>query len=214
MPATFSWPLFNAMPVVGIMRNIAPSHMEKIAGIYFENGFTTLEITMNSPGAAQMIRKLADAYEGKLNIGAGTVCTLKDLDEALEAGACFVVTPVIVEDVIGACVAKNIPVFPGAFTPTEIYKAWTLGASMVKVFPATKLGPEFIKDVLAPLPQIKLLPTGGVGAENFAAYMKAGALGAGAGSPLFPAQIIASEDWNALTGIWNNFKTVIAPFKK
>ena len=214
MPAIFSWPLFKQMPVVGIMRNIAPARMEKIAALFFENGFTTLEVTMNSPGAADMIRKLSTDYDGRLNIGAGTVCTLADLDEALAAGASFIVTPVLVEDVILAAVQRNVPIFPGAYTPSEIYRAWSLGASMIKVFPATKLGPEYFRDVLAPLPQIKLLPTGGVNAENFAAYMKAGAAGAGAGSPLFPPQLISSEDWDGIVQTWNNFKTVIAPYKQ
>jgi 2-dehydro-3-deoxyphosphogluconate aldolase/(4S)-4-hydroxy-2-oxoglutarate aldolase len=156
--------------------------MEKIAALFFENGFTTLEVTMNSPGAADMIRKLSTDYEDRLNIGAGTVCTIADLNEALAAGASFIVTPVLVEEVIIAAVERNVPIFPGAYTPSEIYRAWSLGASMIKVFPATKLGPEYIKDVLAPLPQIRLLPTGGVN--------------------------------DGIVHTWNNFKTVIAPFKQ
>src|SRR5690606_18081736 len=105
---------------------------------------------------------------------------------ALDAGAQFVVTPITDEEVISACVERDIPIFPGAYTPTEIYKAWSLGASMVKVFPASKLGPDYIKEVLAPLQQIHLMPTGGVGLENMEAFYKAGAKGFGIGSQLIP----------------------------
>lgn len=206
MPAAFSWTLFQQMPVIGILRNIAPLHSEKIAELYFESGFTTLEITMNSPGAAATISSLSERFSDRLNIGAGTVCTLEDLEEAISAGASFIVTPVLSEDVIKAAVIKNIPIFPGAFTPSEIYKAWMLGASMVKVFPATVLGPEFIRDVLAPLPYLKLIPTGGVSIDNFNSFLKAGAAGVGVGSTLFPGNLIKEEKWEKLSELFLRFK--------
>src|SRR5690606_4889291 len=102
-------------------------------------------------------------------------------------------------------VSASIPVFPGAYTPTEIYRAWSLGASMVKVFPATRLGVEYIKEVLAPLNQIKLLPTGGVTPDNFSDFLKAGAKGFGIGSHLFPKHIIDKEDWDGLRTLYTDF---------
>ncbi|MEO6931296.1 MAG: bifunctional 4-hydroxy-2-oxoglutarate aldolase/2-dehydro-3-deoxy-phosphogluconate aldolase [Chitinophagaceae bacterium] len=210
MPAAFSWSLFQKMPVIGILRNILPLHSETIADLYFECGFTTLEITMNSPGAAATISSLSERFADKLNIGAGTVCTLEDLEEAVSAGASFIVTPVLSEEVIKAAVIKNIPIFPGAFTPSEIYRAWMLGASMVKVFPATALGPGFIKDILAPLPYLKLIPTGGVSMNNFNSFLQAGAAGVGVGSTLFPANLIKEEKWDKLSELFLRFKHSIS----
>jgi 2-dehydro-3-deoxyphosphogluconate aldolase / (4S)-4-hydroxy-2-oxoglutarate aldolase len=157
---------------------------------------------MNSAGATETIASLVKNYGDRLNIGAGTVCDLNDLDKALLAGAQFIVTPILDEEVIRACVAANIPVFPGAFTPTEILKAWKLGATMVKVFPASKLGPEFIKELLAPLNYLKLLPTGGINLQNFREYFNAGAQGVGIGSGLFPAELINNGRWEELKQLY------------
>jgi len=116
----------------------------------------------------------------------------------LDAGAQFIVTPIIDEAVIKKCLALKIPIFPGAYTPTEIYRAWSLGATMVKVFPAGKLGPDYIKEVLAPLNQIQLLPTGGISLDNIRAFIKAGAKGFGIGSSLVPKHMVENGEWDAL----------------
>ncbi|MGV3585568.1 MAG: bifunctional 4-hydroxy-2-oxoglutarate aldolase/2-dehydro-3-deoxy-phosphogluconate aldolase [Adhaeribacter sp.] len=202
MSQRFSQERFNKVPVVGIMRNMPPEHTEALAACYATAGLTTLEITMNSAGAPDTIAWLVKNYGDRLNIGAGTVCDQSDLEKALKAGAQFIVTPILDEEVIRTCVAANIPVFPGAFTPTEIYKAWKLGATMVKVFPASKLGPEFIKELLAPLPYLKLLPTGGLNLQNFREYFKAGAQGVGIGSGLFPAELINNNRWDDLKQLY------------
>ncbi|MEO5997324.1 MAG: bifunctional 4-hydroxy-2-oxoglutarate aldolase/2-dehydro-3-deoxy-phosphogluconate aldolase [Chitinophagaceae bacterium] len=198
MSKPFSWEAFNKVPVVGIMRNIPQAQVEMLVSQYHESGFTTLEVTMNSEGAAKTISYLSEIYTDNLNIGAGTVLTLEDLDEALKAGANFIVTPVVNEDVIKTCVARKVPVFPGAYTPTEIYKAWSMGASMVKVFPATRLGPDYIKEVLAPLNFLKLVPTGGVSIDTIIDFFKAGAAGVGMGSTLFPKNLVENEKWSEL----------------
>ena len=198
MNSSFSWEAFDSMPIVGILRNVPPQHMDKLAEVYFDAGLTTLEITMNSARATETISSLVHSFGGRLNVGAGTVCTLQDLDEALHAGAQFIVTPVLKKAVVKACVRQKVPVFPGAYTPTEIYKAWELGASMVKVFPAGQLGAGYIKEVLAPLNQLKLMPTGGINQENFTEYLKAGASGLGMGSHLIPKQLVAQEQWGQL----------------
>ena len=205
MNQKFSRSLFDRMPIVGILRNFPDQYMEALAECYAQSGLTTLEITMNSPGAAKTIASLVNKMDGQLNIGAGTVCNLQDLEQALDAGAQFVVTPIIDEEVISACVERDIPIFPGAYTPTEIYKAWSLGASMVKVFPASKLGPDYIKEVLAPLQQIHLMPTGGVGLENMEAFYKAGAKGFGIGSQLIPRHLVENRAWKALSDHFADF---------
>lgn len=194
----FSWDKFTAVPIIGIIRNLSYEIIEKILPVYVSSGLTNLEITMNTPSAADIIKYAAQKYGGELNIGAGTVCNREDLKIALAAGAQFIVTPILDSEVVKTCVSLNIPVFPGAFTPTEIYNAWKLGASMVKVYPATSLGPDYIKDVKAPLNQIKLLPTGGISIDNIHAFMKAGADGLGIGSQLFDKTLIKNGDWNGL----------------
>jgi len=205
MKHSFSWELFTTMPLVGIARSLPAEQMETLAGHYRDAGLTTLEITLNTKGAEATIRSLVHTYGHSLNIGAGTVCTLTDLDKALAAGAGFIVTPILAEEVIRACVAEKIPVFPGAYTPTEIYRAWSLGADMVKVFPASRLGVEYIKEVRAPLNHIKLMPTGGVTLENCTSFLNAGASALGLGSNLFPRELIQRQDWVAVKDIFTQF---------
>ena len=214
MGRSFSWEAFNRIPVVGILRNVPLAKIKVLAGLYEESGLTTLEITMNSAGATETIAHLCSKFDNTLNIGAGTVCTAEDLEQALSAGATFVVTPILNEDVIKACVTKKVPVFPGAYTPTEIYKAWSLGAEMVKVFPATRLGSSYIKDVLAPLPYLKLLPTGGISFENFTEFLQAGAKGLGIGSTLFPPGLIEQGSWDELNKLFVSFVKKFEEYNK
>lgn len=152
---------------------------------------------MNTPDVARIIVELNRQFPD-LNVGAGTVCTPKELTVALDAGASFIVTPILEEEVIATCVKIGVPVFPGAYTPTEIFKAWQLGASAVKVFPAGGLGVKYIKDLSGPLPQIKLVPTGGVSLSNIRTFFEAGVTGVGMGSSLLDKQLIASGDFAGL----------------
>ena len=195
----FLWERFLRTPIVGILRNIPIEDVIQIFPLYEEAGLTTVEITMDSPNAAGIIRYALDQYGDKLNIGAGTVCNLSDLNNAIDAGAQFIVTPIIDEQIINACVRGQLPIFPGAYTPSEIYRAWTLGATMVKVFPAATLGPTYIRELRGPLKQIKLLPTGGISLDNCLEFLEAGAEGLGIGGQLFDTKIIADRNWKGLT---------------
>lgn len=195
----FDWNGFNTLPIVGIVRNISQSDLASLLPHFVAAGFTTIEITMNTSDAEQMISDAIKKHGSSLNVGAGTVCSLMDLERALNAGANFIVTPVVVKDVITRCMELDMPVFPGAFTPTEIFDAWSLGASMIKVFPASTLGPEFIKSIKAPFPQIKLMPTGGITKDSLSAFKKSGADAFGIGSPLFPESILQKQDWGLFT---------------
>lgn len=205
MREAFSWEAFNKMPLVGILRNMPPESLDEIAKCMIKAGISTMEITINTPGALQSIRNIVDKYGDKLNVGAGTVCNLTEMHQALDAGAQFIVMPVSDYDVVNYCVIHKIPVFPGAYTPTEIYRAWQMGASMVKVFPAGDLGPSYIKDVLAPLNEIKLMPTGGITLENLGDYFKAGASGVGLGTGLTPKNLVSEKDWKGLEKLMSNF---------
>ncbi|SFU18282.1 2-dehydro-3-deoxyphosphogluconate aldolase / (4S)-4-hydroxy-2-oxoglutarate aldolase [Algoriphagus locisalis] len=210
---THFWEKFNSAPIVGIIRGQSLDVVLKIAEAYQAAGLTTLEVTMNTPGAVSMISRLRNEFPA-LTIGAGTVCNLTQLKEAVAAGAQFIVTPILDENVIKHAVDENIPIFPGAFSPTEIYKAWSLGASAVKVFPATNLGVEFIKDVLGPLDQIKLLPTGGVSKLNIKSFFEAGACGVGMGSSLIDKKLVEAGDFEGLKKHFESFKAEIKEFVK
>ncbi|PZX52019.1 bifunctional 4-hydroxy-2-oxoglutarate aldolase/2-dehydro-3-deoxy-phosphogluconate aldolase [Algoriphagus chordae] len=205
------WKRYKEAPIVGIIRGQALETVLKIAQAYEDAEFTTLEITMNTPGAASMINTLRSKFPS-LNIGAGTVCKLSELREAIDAGAQFIVTPIIDETVIEHAVDENIPIFPGAYTPTEIHKAWSLGASAVKLFPATQLGVQFIKDVLGPLDQVKLLPTGGVSKSNIKSFFEAGAIGVGMGSSLIDKKLVEAGNYEGLKKHFEGIKAEIAAF--
>ena len=194
----FSWELFTKCPIVGIVRHLTADEVAAMLPIYLESGLTTIEITMNTPGASEMILAAQTHYSGQLNLGAGTVRTLTDLENALAAGAQFIVTPTLNEPIVRRCVEQGIPIFPGAFTPTEIERAWQLGASMVKVYPAGMFGPDYIRDIKAPLDDVKLLPTGGVNQSNMAEYRNAGADGVAMGSQLIDKSLIRQRDWAGL----------------
>jgi 2-dehydro-3-deoxyphosphogluconate aldolase/(4S)-4-hydroxy-2-oxoglutarate aldolase len=191
----FSAQQFEKLPLIGILRGFSSEKLEFIVDACIRGGLTNLEITMNTPDALAQIRTAVRLSQGNLNVGAGTVLIADQLKAALQAGASFIVTPTLQREIIRSCVGENIPVFPGAFSPTEIAEAWHLGATMVKIFPAESLGPAYIKSIKAPFPQIKLLPTGGVDLSTIESYIKAGADGFGIGSPLFNRDRIEAGDW-------------------
>ena len=206
----FSSTSFNKMPVIGILRNISLETIESIMPIYSAVGFTNIEVTMNTPDVANIISKLCKNYPN-LNIGAGTVCNKAELESALKAGASFIVTPIISEEVIQTCVKNNIPIFPGAYTTTEIYLANQLGATAVKVFPATQLGPDYIKDVLGPLDKSRLIPTGGVTKNNIKKFFESGAYAVGMGSSLFDKKLISAKKLEALKAHFLEIAGLVTP---
>lgn len=207
----FKKELFDKMPIIGIARNLSKNEIEKIIPVYKRSGLTTLEITLNSENALEIIFQLREKHPD-LNIGAGTVCSMEDLTNALKAGAMFIVTPVIDEEVISYCVKHEIPIFPGALTPSEIYKATKLGAIIIKLFPATQFGEQYIKDVLGPLNNIKLLPTGGVNEHNIETFFEAGSIGVGMGSTLFLKEKIKNNEFVALESHFKNIVEKVKPY--
>jgi 2-dehydro-3-deoxyphosphogluconate aldolase / (4S)-4-hydroxy-2-oxoglutarate aldolase len=184
-----------SLPLIGILRGFNQTQLRQIVPAVLRGGLTNLEITMNTAGAADQIRAANDLSEGRLNIGAGTVTNLKLLDLAQAAGAGFIVTPLVVPDVMAACRERHVPFFPGALSPGEIVQAWEAGAAMVKIFPAELGGPAYIRSLKGPFPNIKLLPTGGVDLNTIDAFISAGASGFGIGSPLFNRDRIEAGDW-------------------
>jgi 2-dehydro-3-deoxyphosphogluconate aldolase / (4S)-4-hydroxy-2-oxoglutarate aldolase len=209
--SSFSWVRFYQAPIVGIVRGLPLDTVLRIAEAYLKAELYTIEITMNTDGVAEIIKTLRNEFP-ELNVGAGTVCSLDDLNIAFNSGSQFVVTPVVNEEVITKTVSKKIPIFPGAYTPTEIYKAWSLGASAVKIFPATQLGVQYIKDVSAPLNKIKLLPTGGVSRDNIRSFFEVGAVGVGMGSSLLNKKFINEGDYYNLEKHFIKIKSEIKSF--
>ncbi|PPL03673.1 bifunctional 4-hydroxy-2-oxoglutarate aldolase/2-dehydro-3-deoxy-phosphogluconate aldolase [Parapedobacter indicus] len=186
---------FRELPIIGILRNISFAEVMELLPLCAEAGLYAVEITLNSADAPRIIEEAQRRYGSILCIGAGTVCNLPDLHVAKEAGACFIVTPIMEPDVITACVSENLAVFPGAMTPTEVAIAWKLGATQVKLFPAGRLGSDYVRDISAPLAHIPLLATGGIHRGQMEDYWSAGANGFGFGSPLFPPSLIVNKEW-------------------
>jgi len=189
---------FRKLPLLGILRGIGEEVVAPLADTVAGAGLVAIEITMNTAKAPALIRRMVAASKGRLMVGAGTVLSLQDLDEALAAGATFVVMPTLVPDVVERCVAEKIPVFPGALTPQEILNAWRAGATMVKVFPAGSFGPGYFKEVKGPFRDIELLACGGVSAENMSSYFGAGASAAAFGGSVFRADWLARRDFRRI----------------
>src|SRR5205807_6216827 len=172
-----------------------------------EGGVRALEVTMTVPGAVELIRQLAPTLPAGFLLGAGTVTDPDTATAVIDAGASFVVSPVFRPDVIAACHRRDVVAMPGCFSPTEILAAHDAGADIVKVFPATALGPQFIRDVRAPLPQVKLMPTGGVTLDNAGDWIRAGAVAVGIGSALVDTKAIEEGRFDVITA---NARRVIA----
>jgi len=164
-------------------------------------GITALEFTLTGAGAHAAIAACREALGEAAQVGVGSVLAPGDATAAIDAGAQFVVTPTLRPAVIAACRERGTPILCGAFTPSEALDAHEAGADMVKIFPARLSGPQYIRDILAPLPFLKLVPTGGVGPENARAYLDAGAAAVGIGGNLVSAAAVAAGDWEKITAV-------------
>ncbi len=185
--------------IVAIVRIGDAAKVEPIVEALLKGGVTSLEVTMSVPGAVEIISKLAAKLPKEVMFGAGTVCDVKTAKQVVKAGAKFIVSPIFKASIVKYCEEEDVACMPGCFTPTEIYTAWEAGADVVKVFPATSLGPAFFKDIKGPLPQIKLMPTGGVQLDNVGDWIRAGAVAVGVGSALMDPAAIASGRYEVLT---------------
>lgn len=184
---------------VAIVRMQDSQRLMRVAEAIHEGGVSSIEITMTVPNALAMIEEVAREMGGEILLGVGSVIDADTTRRAIEAGARYVVSPVFKPEVIEAAHAQDAPALPGAFTPTEIQAAHEAGADIVKVFPANVLGKAFIKGVLAPLPHLKLAPTGGVTPANAGEWITAGASAVGVGSALLDKKAIAEGNYAVLT---------------
>ncbi len=185
--------------VVAVLRASSPDALVHVAQAIGRGGVGAVEITMTTPGALGVIEECASRLGSELLLGAGSVLDPETARAAILAGAEYIVTPTMNPDVITLCRRYDKVVIPGALTPTEILTAWECGADIVKVFPATVVGPRYFKDVKAPLPQVDLMPTGGVNLDNAGEFIRAGACAIAVGSNLVDKAAVAAGEWHVLT---------------
>jgi 2-dehydro-3-deoxyphosphogluconate aldolase / (4S)-4-hydroxy-2-oxoglutarate aldolase len=195
--------------LVAIIRADSSDGLLDCARALAAGGLTSIELTMTTPGAIAMLEKAAAELPDFL-FGLGTVLDAETARAGILAGAKFIVTPALRPEVITLCKRYSVPVFAGALTPTEIVCAWETGADAVKVFPAEFFGPAYIKSVKAPLPQIDLVPTGGVTPDTIGAFLKAGATACAAGSALVDGKSLKDRNWAVITARAQAFVKAVA----
>ena len=193
--------------VVAVIRMKDAGKLRAVIDAIAEGGVRAIEVTMSVPGAVGLIAQLAPVLPSSILFGAGTVTDAATARAVIDAGAQYIVSPVFRREVIDVCHERGIAVAPGCFTPTEILDAHEYGADVVKVFPATALGPSYIKDVRAPLPQVRLMPTGGVTLDNAGDWIRAGAIAVGVGSALLDTRAIEEGRLEVLT---DNARRIVA----
>lgn len=190
--------LIRKTGVVAIMRAKSPDQLLAAADAVLAGGVNAIEVTMTTPGALEVIEQATAKYGADVIFGAGSVLDPETARAVILAGAQFVVAPTLNLKTIEVCKRYSVPVIPGAYTPTEILTAWEAGADMVKVFPASAGGPAYIKAVKAPLPQIRLVPVGGVNLNTTADFIRAGADVVGVGGALISQKLLDDGDFDAI----------------
>ena len=185
--------------VIAILRTDSAEKLPDAIHALVAGGIQAIEVTMTTPGALKLIGKARAVLGDKIVMGVGSVLDAETARQAMIEGAQFVITPVVRPAVIEICNRYGVPVASGAMTPTEALTAHELGSDFVKIFPAEQLGVAYIKSILAPLPMLQLIPTGGVTPQNVGDYLAAGCAAVGAGSTLLTRDILESSDWSSLS---------------
>jgi 2-dehydro-3-deoxyphosphogluconate aldolase / (4S)-4-hydroxy-2-oxoglutarate aldolase len=191
--------LIRSSGVIAIMRTKSSEQLIEAAEAIRQGGVRAIEVTMNTPGALQVIETAGKQFGEEVLFGAGTVLDAETARAAILAGAQFIVAPTLNLETIRLCNRYNVPVMPGCMTPTEMLTAWEAGADFVKLFPAEFGGPELVKAILAPLPQLQIVPVGGVDLTNAAAFIRSGAAALGVGGSLINQKLLDSGDFSELT---------------
>ena len=196
--------------IVAVVRAKSSDQLIDVAKALLAGGVDCIEITMTTPNALQVIAACRKAMADSALIGVGSVLSAQVARQAIEAGAQYVVSPIFKPEVIQAAHQAGIPCVPGAFTPTEILLATEAGADLVKVFPGGQLGPSYVKDLLAPMPHLKLTPTGGVDLTTAAEWIQAGAVTLGVGSALVTKEALATGDMAEIQRLAGEFVRIVA----
>jgi 2-dehydro-3-deoxyphosphogluconate aldolase/(4S)-4-hydroxy-2-oxoglutarate aldolase len=195
--------------IVAVVRSPDSQQLVEAARALVDGGVSVIEITMSVPNALDVLRQVRQAMGERILLGAGTVLDPETARAVLLAGAEYIVTPTLNLDVIRLCQRYDKLVMPGAFTPTEILTAWEAGADIVKVFPADVVGPAFFKAVRGPLPQVRLMPTGGVDLNTAAGFLKAGACCLGVGGQLVEPTAIAERNFERIRELARQYVAIV-----
>jgi len=195
--------------IVAVVRSPDPTHLVEVIGALADGGITVAEVTFTVPNALEVLRQARQALGERVLLGAGTVLDPETAREALLAGAEFIVAPTLNAEVIRLCNRYSKVVMPGAFTPTEALAAWEAGADIVKIFPADVVGPEFFRAMRGPLPQIPLMPTGGVDLTTAAEFLKAGACCLGIGGQLVEPKAVAAGDFTRIRDLARQYVEIV-----
>ncbi len=194
---------------VAIIRAPSGEQLVNVARALYDGGIDVIEVTFTVPGVLDIISAVRKDLGSKILLGAGTVLDTESARAALLAGAEFIVSPTVNTDVIRLCKRYGKMILPGAFTPTEILTAWEAGADIVKVFPAEIGGPSYLKAIHGPLPQVRLLPTGGVNLETVKDFIKSGACAVGLGSSLVEAKAVQTGDFDRIRTLASQYVDLI-----
>lgn len=195
--------------IVAVVRSPDSHQLVEVVRALADGGVTVVEITMTVPHALDVVREVRRVLGDRVLLGAGTVLDSETARAVLLAGAEFIVAPTVNLEVIRLCQRYDKLVMPGAFTPTEILTAWETGADIVKVFPADVVGPAFFKAMRGPLPQIRLMPTGGVDLTTAAAFLKAGACCLGIGGQLVEPQAVAERNFDRIRDLARQYVKIV-----
>ena len=199
--------------IVAVIRADDGQRLADVAEALLAGGVEVMEVTFTVPGAARVIEQVADRIGDKIVLGAGTVLDAETARVAMLAGADFFVSPCVREDVIQICQRYDKAVLPGALTPTEVLAAWEMGADIVKVFPSDAMGPSYLKALHGPLPQVQLMPTGGVSLDTATDYLAAGACALGVGSTLVNSQNVRDGDFAGIQSKAEQFVQLVKDFR-
>ena len=191
----------DKVPIMGIIRGAETAQVEGAVTAAMQAGLRTIEITLNHPDAMKQIKRISAGFADQIELGAGTVLDADSAKKAVASGAEFIVTPAFIPEVAKFCRKRSIPFFPGAMTPTEILAAHQAGAEMVKIFPAAILGPNFIRNLKAPFPDIPLMAVGGMNVSNTQDYIQAGVDAIGISTGLFRKDWLEREDWTSINQV-------------
>src|SRR5579862_7415037 len=195
--------------IVAVVRSPDSQQLVEVCRALADGGVSVVEITMTVPDALDVVRQVRKALGDRLLLGAGTILDPETARAALLAGAEYLVSPAVNLDVIRLCQRYDKLVMPGAFTPTEILSAWEAGADIVKVFPAEVLGPVFFKALRGPLPQVRVMPTGGVDLKTAAEFLKAGACCLGIGSQLVEPRAVAERNFARIRELAQQYVAIV-----
>ncbi|HEX7380191.1 MAG TPA: bifunctional 4-hydroxy-2-oxoglutarate aldolase/2-dehydro-3-deoxy-phosphogluconate aldolase [Pirellulales bacterium] len=195
--------------VVAIIRSSDASKLVDVAEALVAGGVSVMEVTFTVPRAHKVLEKVADQLGDRVLLGAGTVLDAATARIAILAGAEFIVSPIVSQEVIACCRRYSKLSLPGALTPTEIMNAWEAGADIVKIFPSEVTGPAYLKAVHAPLPQVRLMPTGGVNLETAADYLRAGACALGIGGSLVESKAVAAGDFARIENLARQYMAIV-----